>query len=211
MYSLTRKYVLRKIIVFLILPGSLIASVQSNLEVIDSLFVGYFAGKMAHSTSAVDSVSILCNLKDKIVQSYVLQTIGNMLHQDSIVVFRNYNSNLAFEGIVIDIKEVIPEVTYSAPFNKSPLDEACVRRMVTLGINGQIYDTRNGQIKNALNEQLLFEDEVPRAQLEEIEKSPYDFTVGIRAFTSKWESYFEPVLVVSAIGVIIFLFFSQRF
>ena len=211
MYSLTQKYVLCKITVFLILPGSLIASVSSNLEVIDSLFVDYFTEKVVNCFSDEDSAAIICNLTDKVIQSYVFQIVGNLLFEKSIVVFRNYNSKFAFEGVIIEIKNVIPRVDYSAPYNKSPVAVAHVRRMISVQIAGQIYKAQNGRVIDSLDEILLFDDEVPAHKLEDIDNSPYEFTIGKRVFSSKWDTYFEPLLLVSTIGIIIYLFFSQRF
>jgi len=208
---LTQKFVLCKLIVFLVFPGALCASVKSNLEVIDSLLTGHFAETTIDMFAEGDTVSILCNLNKKDVQNYILQTVGNGLYLKSITVFRNNNSRTAFEGIVIAINEVIINVGYSAPFNKSPISNARVIRMISVRVAGQIYKTQNGQVLNSLDRNLLYEDEVPVDFLEHIDESPYEFTIGNRLYNSTWDKYFEPLLVMSTIGMVVYLFFSQRF
>jgi hypothetical protein len=211
MYSLTQKFVLCKLIVFLWVHGPLVASVNSNMEVVDSLLIGYFQEKTVGVISAADSVSIVCNVDDRDTRVYILQALGNFLVTNSMTVFRNYNPNRAFQGIVIEINNLNPRIEYSAPYNKSPVAAAYVRRFISIRITGQIYNAQNGQILNSLSSNLIYKDEVPADTLSNIDNSPFGFTVGIRTYSSKWDTYFEPVLIISAVGIIIYLFFSQRF
>jgi hypothetical protein len=210
-HSLTRKKLLRNFLVFFMILCPAIKANESNMHLIDSLLIEYLTTELAGLGTNGDSIAIYSDLIDADSENYLRFRLADLLHRKSFRVFRNYNQVPAFQGVVIDIQEFEPIVEYSVPFNQTPLSEAQERREITLIIAGQIYKASDGMILKSLDNEVSFADTVFVSNLQSREVSPYRFTKGKRIKYSSWEIYFEPLLIISTAGVIVYLFFSQRF
>jgi hypothetical protein len=202
---------LRNFFVFLILLSSASEATESNLFVIDSLLTQYVKRELVGIGAQGDSIAIKCDLIDTDSEKYLRFRLADLLHRNSFRVFRNYNQVTAFQGVVIDIREFEAIVEYSVPFNQTPISEAQERREITLIITGQMYKASDGMILESFDDEASFADTVFVSSLQSREASPYMFTRGKWIKTSSWDRYFEPLLIISTAGVIVYLFFSQRF
>jgi hypothetical protein len=90
------------------------------------------------------------------------------------------------------------------------LGRSFVKRDVTLSVQGQILKSKSGEIIGTVDQREKFQDEVPENDLPELESSEYFFSVGKRRGHSNWSVLFEPLVAITVVSVIIYLFYTQR-
>ncbi len=83
-------------------------------------------------------------------------------------------------------------------------------RQIDMELRGWIITKSDSKVVNSFSIQKHHNDLVSKNQLDEIEKSPYKFTKGSLITKSLWTRYLEPLIIVSAVSTIIYLFFSVR-
>jgi len=136
--------------------------------------------------------------------------VGNLATEKSFQVVRNYNPGSSFQGLVLTIDQFSVHVKYSKPFEKTLLGESYVGREITTEIRGQLYLKRSALILAAIDENIKLSDEIPSAEITRIEDTNYSFSQGERKGYSFWDKVFEPVIVVSAVAIVVYLFYTQR-
>jgi len=99
---------------------------------------------------------------------------------------------------------------YSKPYDKSFLGKNYVSRSFEIELKGQIYSARTNEVLVPLDKQIQYTDEIPYGIITEIENSNYNFSKGKREDYTFWEKIYEPVLVIASVGVVVYLFFTQR-
>jgi hypothetical protein len=142
--------------------------------------------------------------------NYLKILIGNLAAEKSFKVFRNYNSSSSFQGLVLTINQFKTKIEYSKPYNKSFLGRNFVARKFVLEINGQIYSAQTEEVINAIEKNIEYTDEIPYGNIGDIEDANYLFSKGKREDYTFWEKVYEPILVIASVGVVVYLFFTQR-
>ena len=61
-----------------------------------------------------------------------------------------------------------------------------------------------------IDKDIKYTDEIPYGIIAEIEDPNYTFSQGKREDYTFWEKIYEPVLVIASVGVVVYLFFTQR-
>ena len=206
-----RFFIILFVTFLLILCGENYAEERNNLEVIDSLVIDNITGdidvlKSEHSDTLAIQVSELNWEKS----NYLKILIGNLAAEKSLKVFRNYNSSSSFQGLVLTINQFKTKIEYSKPYNKSFLGRNFVARKFVLEINGQIYSAQTEEVINAIEKNIEYTDEIPYGNIGDIEDANYLFSKGKREDYTFWEKVYEPVLVIASVGVVVYLFFTQR-
>jgi hypothetical protein len=206
-----RFFIILFVTFLLILYGENYAEERNNLEVIDSLVIDNITGdidvlKSEHSDTLAIQVSELNWEKG----NYLKILIGNLATEKSFKVFRNYNSSSSFQGLVLTINQFKTKIEYSKPYNKSFLGRNFVARKFVLEINGQIYSAQTEEVINAIEKNIEYTDEIPYGNIGDIEDANYLFSKGKREDYTFWEKVYEPILVIASVGVVVYLFFTQR-
>jgi hypothetical protein len=206
-----RFFIILFVTFLLILYGENYAEERNNLEVIDSLVIDNITGDIdvlisEHSDTLAIQVSELNWEKS----NYLKILIGNLAAEKSFKVFRNYNSSSSFQGLVLTINQFKTKIEYSKPYNKSFLGRNFVARKFVLEINGQIYSAQTEEVINAIEKNIEYTDEIPYGNIGDIEDANYLFSKGKREDYTFWEKVYEPILVIASVGVVVYLFFTQR-
>ncbi|TFG95628.1 MAG: hypothetical protein E4H13_13145 [Calditrichales bacterium] len=103
-----------------------------------------------------------------------------------------------------------PEIKYSEPFEKTFFGRNFVKRQITVEVSGQIYSPLTSVVSQTINKSPRVVDEIAQGSIEDLERSAYRFTQGIKAGYSFWEKFYEPALAVTSVALIVYLFFTQR-
>jgi len=184
---------------------------QDNLALIDSLTREIAFEEFSSLTDpAVNSVLIDASALDKTNSVYLNLLLGNALSEKSFTVYRNSDPFSAFEGTTFKISEFNVVLVYSKPYTKSFIGKTFLKRKLVVQLFGQLFESKSGRIIKPVKGEKSFDDEILYDELENIEKSPYPFTQGILSDISNWQIYFEPLVALSSIAVLIYLFFSLR-
>lgn len=207
---------MRKVIVlFLIFLFGSIGSGNSgdlnNLSIIDSLIISAIQEDIESlKADNADSLAIDVSEIDWEKGNYLKMLIGNLAIKNSFRVFRNYNSTSSFQGLVLTVNRLETKIEYSKPYEKSFLGKNYITRRIGLKIRGQFYSARTDEIKRVIEKDKEYTDDLPYTNIDEIENSAYRFSKGQREDYSFWEKIYEPVLVIASVGVVVYLFFTQR-
>jgi hypothetical protein len=164
----------------------------------------------AFNNKKMDSLAIDVSELEWEKSNYLKVLIGNLATKKSFKVFRNYNQTSSFQGLVLTITQFTTYVEYSKPFEKTFFGENFVSRRIETELRGQFYSARSDEIIKAIDKKTKYSDEIPYGIIADIENSGYSFSKGIREDYSFWEKIYEPVLVVASVGVVVYLFFTQR-
>ncbi len=184
---------------------------ESNISVIDSVVTAIILDNLIDvGREYSDSLAIDLAMLGFEKENYLKVIIGNLATEKSFRVVRNYNQGSSFQGLVLTIDQFNVHVEYSKPFEKSLLGESYVGREITTEMRGQLYLKRSALILAAIDENIKLSDEVPSAEITRIENTNYSFSQGERKDYSFWDKVFEPVMVVSAVAIIVYLFYTQR-
>lgn len=198
-------------ILLLLTAMSSIGMGRSNIDIIDSLTIAIIEDEViAHNNSLSDSIIIKLVSPDQEDIDYLTIILGNVLSENSFNVYRNYSSGLSFQGIVLEVIKFAVEVTYTQSSNARDRDQEYVNRKIVVGLAGQIYDVPTGKILKSVTGTRSYSDEIIYQDIEMLENSPYSFTRGKRGEYTHWEKWIEPVIVVTSVAVVAFLFFNIR-
>ncbi len=199
------------VIFFVILSGKNYAQEISNIGRIDSLITSAMQGHFDElSYEEYDSLVIdVANLSWE-NGNYLKILLGNQAAKNSFKVFRNYNSSSSFQGLVLTIDQFSIKIEYSRPYNKAFLGRNYVERRFDIHLKGQFYFLRNDEVLRPINIVSKFSDELLYGNIEDVESSNYNFSKGKREDYTFWEKIYEPVLVIASVGVVVYLFFTQR-
>lgn len=77
-------------------------------------------------------------------------------------------------------------------------------------LSGWLEDKSENRILRSLNIKKTFSEKLGSENFTELEQSPYNFTKGEKEELSIWAEIVEPALVISSVGIIVYLFFSVR-
>ena len=183
----------------------------SNIDVIDSLVVFAITEQFESiRTDGADSIAIDVSGLEWEKSNYLKIVIGNLATKKSFKVFRNYNPTSSFQGLVLTINQFTTSIEYSKPFEKSFLGKNFVTRRIETEITGQFYSARTDEVKKVIDKKTHYKDDIPYGMVAEIENVNYGFSKGKREDYSFWEKIYEPVLVIASVGVVVYLFFTQR-
>jgi len=188
-----------------------VAAEINNIDIIDSLVVSSIDEQFETiQNDGVDSLAIDVSGLDWEKSNYLKILIGNLASEKSFKVFRNYIPTSSFQGLVLTINQFTASIEYSKPFEKSFLGKNYVTRRIETEVIGQIYLARTEEVKKVINKKTLYADDIPYGIVTEIENVNYGFSRGKREDYSFWEKIYEPVLVIASVGVVVYLFFTQR-
>ncbi len=206
------KYHLRNLIIFILLIFSrLYAGDQPNIAIIDSLAEDIIKEILSGvQLSNEDTVALQIELENLQEVRYCQQLVSEILKQNSLTVFRNYNQLSSFYGLVIEISRFEVTVLYTEPDGDGLLGEDYTNRIIQVYLSGQIYNPHSGRIYNSISDERLYQDEIVYSLIGDMDVSEYGFSRGKRQGYSWWELYMEPFLVVSSVAVVVLLFFTQR-
>lgn len=83
-------------------------------------------------------------------------------------------------------------------------------RQIDMEFRGWVVTKSDSKVIQSFSSRKHYSDFVSKSQLDTIEKSPYTFTKGNLVTKSVWTRYLEPLVIVSAVSTIVYLFFSVR-
>ena len=199
------------VIFFVVLSGKNYAQEISNIGRIDSLITSVLQGHFDELRSeGYDSLVIDVAKLDWEKGNYLKILIGNQAAKNSFKVFRNYNESSSFQGLVLTIDQFSIKIEYSRPYNKAFLGRNYIERRFDINLNGQFYFIRNDEVLRPIDIVSKFSDELLYGSIEDVEDSNYSFSKGRREDYTFWEKIYEPVLVIASVGVVVYLFFTQR-
>jgi hypothetical protein len=199
------------IIFLLVFHGKNYSGEINNIDVIDSLIITNIKGNIdALKFENSDTLAIDVSELDWEKSSYLKILVGNLAAENSFKVFRNYNSSSSFQGLVLTINQFISKIEYSKPYDKSFLGKNFVSRKFELELKGQIYSARTDEVIKAIDKDIKYTDEIPYGIIADIEDANYSFSQGKREDFTFWEKIYEPILVIASVGVVVYLFFTQR-
>ena len=182
-----------------------------NIGVVDSLVALSIMEQIeAISSEGADSLAIDVSELEWEKSNYLKILIGNIAIDKSLKVFRNYISTSSFQGLVLTINQFKTGIEYSKPFEKSFLGKNYVTRRIETELRGQFYLARTEEVKMVIDKKADYSDDIPYGIIADIEKSNYRFSKGKREDYSFWDKIYEPVLVIAAVSVVVYLFFTQR-
>jgi hypothetical protein len=184
---------------------------RTNLQIADSLTIEVLTEHLPvidvdHSDSLALDVSQL----EPEIQNYLRVLLGNWFLQNSFQVFRNYNTGSSFQGMVLEINKYNLEVVYSKPYEKSLLGADYVQRQVSLDLSGQFYLAGKQEVQSAVRKTEIYTDEIPYTEINRVDESTFPFVKGKRTDYSLWDKLYEPVLTVTSVAILVYLFFSRR-
>jgi hypothetical protein len=189
----------------------LIAQERKNIEIVDSLATRIWEDVSKGLPSAGGDTLFFMLSGDAVrYQDYLVLPAENFFKSKHFSVFRNYDPACAFQSLILEIDRFNPVITYSNPYRKTILGAEYVRRKITLQVRGQVRSGIHGAVCDTLHTLKKYEDEIRGRNLDELETSGYSFTRGERGDYSFWYSVLEPVIAVSTVGVLVYLFFTQR-
>jgi hypothetical protein len=198
-------------IFLLVLHGENYSGEIYNISVIDSLVItNIIANIDALESENSDTLAIDVSELDWEKSNYLKILIGNLAAENSFKVFRNYNSSSSFQGLVLTINQFTSKIEYSKPYDKAFLGKSFVSRKFEIELKGQIYSAHTDEVINAIDKDIKYTDEIPYGIIAEIEDANYSFSQGKREDYTFWEKIYEPVLVIASVGVVVYLFFTQR-
>jgi hypothetical protein len=200
------------LIIFLLVSfGESYSEEINNIGIIDSLILINIQQNFDALTSETeDSLAVDVSELEREKSNYLKVLIGNLASENSFKVFRNYNPTSSFQGLVLTINQFTSKVGYSKPYTKSFLGKDYVARRFDIELRGQLYSARTNEILKAIDLEIEYADEIPYAIITEIEDPNYSFSKGKREDYTFWEKIYEPILVIASVGVVVYLFFTQR-
>ena len=191
--------------------GTSEAEELKNLDIVDSLVVSGIQKNIdAFDYNQNDSLAIDLSELDREKKNYLTILIGNLANENSFKVFRNYNPTSSFQGLVLTINQFSTSIEYSKPYEKAFLGKNFITREIKVGLRGQFYYAHTDEIVKSVEQESLYTDEIYYSLISEIEDPNYDFSRGKREDYSFWEKIYEPVLVIASVGIVVYLFFTQR-
>ncbi|MBS4029068.1 MAG: hypothetical protein KGZ58_10590 [Ignavibacteriales bacterium] len=113
-------------------------------------------------------------------------------------------------GIVFELFPLAFRVLYGEPFRESFLSERLIRRTVTLSLAGKIYRKFTGEVMFSNEQTWENVDTVKWSDIQHIESPMVEFSRGISTTQDWYDSYLEPIVIISTAAVVIFLFFTIR-
>jgi hypothetical protein len=187
------------------------AQQPKNIELIDSLLTELLqAVEQKNPVLPGDSMNVMLDSALNDYQNYLPVRIGNFFKDKHFIVFRNYDPSFSFEGLNLIINSFNCSIEYSKPYCKKFLGRSYVKRDIVLNLQGQMLKGKLNEITATLDQSAKFQDEIPEAQLAQLESSGYYFSRGQRRSYSNWSSFIEPVVTITVTSLIIYLFFTQR-
>lgn len=191
--------------------GLLFAQDKKNIEIVDSLVIRIWeeVGERFPPVYGDTLLFVLSGDAERYQEYLAIQT-ENFFKSEHFNIFRNYDPTFSFQGLILEVDRFDPVITYSMPYRKKILGREYVQRAVILEVKGQVRAVPYGAIIDTLHMIKKYEDEVEDRQLDKLETSGYAFTMGKRSGYSLWQSVLEPVIAVTTVSVLVYLFFTQR-
>ncbi len=184
---------------------------QKNIELIDSLLTVLLLDvEQEIQVLPDDTINIMLADTMNNYQNYLPVKIGNFFKDKHFTVFRNYDPSFSFDGLNLIVNNFGCSIEYSKPYAKKFLGRNYVKRDVIIYLQGQVLKGKLNEITATLDKSAEFHDEIPQARLAELELSGYYFTLGQRRSYSNWSAFIEPVITVTVVSLIIYLFYMQR-
>ena len=184
---------------------------KTNLQIADSLTFLVLLDRLPEiQAKNIDSIAIDVSQLAPEKQNYLRILLGNWFFSHSFQVFRNYHQGMSFQGTVFEINQYELNIIYSKPYEKKFLGSDFVNREVSLELNGQFFAAADQRLEIIVNTKKVFTDEIPYAEIAGMENPGYSFARGKREDYSFWDKVYEPVLTLTSVAILVYLFFSQR-
>lgn len=195
--------------IFIVTTGQAAAQFKMNIEVVDHL-CDEVSGQIAKLPG--DSVQINLNFSqlNPEIAGYLYLRLGNNLSEQGLKVFRNFNSDQTFDGIVLELNKAEVKIDYAEIAELNILKQATVQRIITFTCTGQLFSAIDGRIISPISHSKTYSDSLETDLINQAEQSAYSFTKGERIAGSGWLKYYEPILLSGAVSVVLYLFFSLR-
>ena len=187
------------------------AQQKKNIEILDSLTADILNEVQEKIlVSGTDTISIVIDSAAAGYQNYLLVIVGNYFKEKQFSVFRNNDPSISFDGMTLMINNYLSKIEYSQPHSKKFLGRSFVTRDITLALLGQLLKGKRGEVISILNKSEQYRDEIPASQISDLEMSGYSFTQGQHQEYSYWSALVEPIVAITVITAIIYLFYAQR-
>ena len=170
--------------------------IENNL---DSIFDSLKIAEYANPQNTVLDFGQVSGEKFGFIRNQVIKYISSQSDTD-----------LAADSVLIRIEQFNVEIVYLQKsvglFN---LGTETIRKN-KIDLAGWVdIKSDNPQLKS-LNIKRTFSEKLTTQNITELEESPYTFTKGILREASLWVNVIEPVMVISAVSLLVYLFFSVR-
>ena len=114
------------------------------------------------------------------------------------------------DSVLLRIEQFDIEIVYQqSSFGFLNLDTETVRKN-TISLAGWLENKSNNSVIKSLNIKKTFSEKLTTNNISKLEESPYSFTKGNTYELSLWTNIVEPLMAVSSVAVIVYLFFSVR-
>jgi hypothetical protein len=181
---------------------------KTALKVIDSLTLNIIEEQLADITrNAEDSIVIDVGALTSEKGEYLYTILGNLFMDKEWIVYRNFNQSKAFQGKVLKLSRFQVNMWYLD--QNSDLKQ--VLRHFYVDIKGQLFSGFSGHILKAFSGERAHRDYVDRQQFEYEQGNLDYYIIEQRQNMTFWDKIIEPALVIATAGVVVYLFFSQRF
>jgi len=179
---------------------------KTNLQIADSLTFLVLLDRLPEiQAKNIDSIAIDVSRLAPEKQNYLRILLGNWFFSHSFQVFRNYHQGMSFQGTVFEITKYELNINYSKPYEKKFLESDFVKREISFEMNGQFFAAAEQRLEITVNTKKVFSDEIPYMEI-----PGYSFARGKREDYSFWDKVYEPVLTLTSVAILVYLFFSQR-
>jgi hypothetical protein len=193
------------LILFGIIPFILFASEDSGNQVwIEKNLITVFDSLGINNITVSDTV----NLDFGVVEGEQKGFLKNLLihYLEHYVVSTNPNS----DKTTIRIEQFETGIVYEQNSKGFLGLETETIRENKISISGWIENIDDKKIQKSIILNKIFTDTLETGNITNLENSPYSFTKGIMNKHSLWTKIVEPVLVVSSVATIVYLFFTVR-
>lgn len=208
---LTMKWLLLNFSAFYIVLSCETSFAQNNLNVVDS-FVTEITDEIheASGNEIQKNLIVEINKLDKNLSGYLRTKITNDFSNYNYNVFRNFPKDTSFECTVLEIQNSNILINYSEPFSENLFGKTLVTRSINLTLEGQLYNYSDKKIILPIKIKKLYTDRIKYDEIEIMEESPFNFTIGAKAGITFWQQILEPAIVTTSVLTVLLLLFTQR-
>lgn len=153
-----------------------------------------------------DTTTITLNVENGEVNRFFSQPLIESFRQHFVSLY-THNAASSID-ILVSTAEV--GVTYGEPFSEGYFSARKTERTVELAIRLTVAQNANGKILWAGTKKSSFSDTVNVDEISKLRESSKRIAIGAMPDRSVLERFFEPLIIVGAAGVAVYLFFTIR-
>ena len=184
------------------------AEVRTNLVLLGGL-IERITGEIASEAKLKTGDSISINVS-KVEDGWIVVTAASSaLKTLGCSVFSTSDSTTS-KKYLLDFTAADLSVRYDSMFNDSFLGTRSVRRTVSGTLRGQVLNTRTGEILSSSSRTVASADSVRINEIPGLESVSVKSTHGEIPAESFLDRAVEPVMIIGATGIAIYLFFHVR-